>query len=345
MRSSGLIFVALGCGLVASLGVYQYLKAASKQDVTRTVLVATKEININEPLNQENVRIMQWDSQLIPPGSLSELKQVENKFARIRLYPGEPILGGKVMNWDDASGSLKVPKGYRAVSVKVTMEASVSSLIEPGDHVDVIVVVQRSQDTPSMAKTILRAVQVFAVNSQMAKSQDKDKTLEEVRTVSLLVDPDQAEKLSMGQDLGTIRLALRSPGDEMADETMGCTLDRLLGRGDVADTDAGHAALPGQTEAADADEASTSPSPEQDGWTMIVDSPAQTREYRLGVPGQTPRLTGVQDKKAAPNPLATAPASPKPPETPIPAKSATAVEASGSGQPIPRQEATASFRL
>ena len=35
MRSTALIFVALGCGLVASLGVYQYLKAASKQDETR----------------------------------------------------------------------------------------------------------------------------------------------------------------------------------------------------------------------------------------------------------------------------------------------------------------------
>jgi len=345
MRSTGLIFVALGCGFVASLGVYQYLKAASKQDETRTVLVAAKEININEPLNQENVRIMQWDGRLIPQGSLSELKQVENKYARIRLYPGEPILGAKVMNWDDASGSLKVPKGYRAVSVKVTMEASVSSLIEPGDHVDVIVVVKRSQDTPSMAKTILRAVQVFAVNSQMAKSQDKDKTLDEVRTVSLLVDPDQAEKLSMGQDLGTIRLALRSPGDEMVDETIGCTLDRLLGRGDVADPDAGHAALSGQTEAVAADAESTSPSAEQDGWTMIVDSPVQTKEFRLAAPGQTPRLTGGKDKKAAPDSLAAPPASPEPPEAPIPAQSATAAETSGSGQPIPRQEATASFRL
>jgi len=78
---------------------------------------------------------------------------------------------------------------------------------------------------------------------------------------------------------------------------------------------------------------------------MIVDSPAQTREYRLGTPGQTPRLTGVQDKNAAPNPLAATPAGPEPAAAPIPAKSATAVEAPDSGQPVPRQEAAASFRL
>ena len=50
MRSSGLIFVALGCGLVASLGVYQYLKAASKQDETRTVLVVDDDMGFRDNL-------------------------------------------------------------------------------------------------------------------------------------------------------------------------------------------------------------------------------------------------------------------------------------------------------
>jgi len=296
MRSTGLIFVALGCGLIASLGAYQYLKAASKQDETKAVLVATKEININEPLSQENVRTVQWNSRTVPLGSLADLKEIENKYARIRLYEGEPILGAKVMNWDDASGSLKVPKGYRAVSVKVTMEASVSSLIEPGDHVDVIVVVKRSQDTPPMSKTILRAVQVFAVNSQMAKVQDKDKTLDDIRTVSLLVDPDQAEKLAMGQDLGTIRLALRSPGDDAADETRGCDMDRLLGRGDVADPDVGSQGWPPSNEGAAADELAAGTSDGESDWIMVIDSPTSTRTFAVPESGQAPTLTAFVDK-------------------------------------------------
>lgn len=329
MRSTVLIIVALGCGLVASLGVYQYLRAASKQDEARAVLVATKEININEPLTGENVRIAQWPSRQIPQGSLADLKQVENKYARVRLYEGEPILGAKVMNWDDASSSLKVPKGFRAVSVKVTMEASVSSLIEPGDHVDVIVVMKRSPETPPMAKTILKAVQVFAVNSEIAKSPDKDKTLAEIRTVSLLLDPEQAEKLAMGQDLGIIRLALRSPGDETVAETRGCTMERLLGRGDVVGSDGasrGEAVgreepLVGQQGAATA----TGPGV----WSMIIDSPKKTEEYSCELSGKTPRLAVVKDKTKAPS------STPAPgreaqqsPDVTMPPKTAPAVEAS-----------------
>jgi len=330
MRSTVLIVVALGCGLVASLGVYQYLRAASKQDESRAVLVATKEININEPLTEENVRISQWPSRQIPQGSLADLKQVENKFARIRLYEGEPILGAKVMNWDDASSSLKVPKGFRAVSVKVTMEASVSSLIEPGDHVDVIVVLKRSQENPPMAKTILKAVQAFAVNSEMAKSPDKDKTLDEVRTVSLLLSPDQAEKLAMGQDLGMIRLALRSPGDEEVDETRGCTVERLLGRGDVAGGDGANPRSEGgrretpalsETEAANGSGAG--------GWSIVIDSPERTEEYSCDSSGEPPRLTGFKDKTAAPRSLAAPPREFHDPRDPSPApKNGTAAQAS-----------------
>lgn len=135
--------IAGGCGLIASLGVYQYLRAASDQGETRSVLIAAKEVNINQPLNKDNVQVVSWPSHQIPRDALTQPQQIDGKYARIRLYPGEPILAAKVMNWDDASGSLKVPQGFRAVSVKVTVDSSVSSLIEPGDKVDVIVVLKR----------------------------------------------------------------------------------------------------------------------------------------------------------------------------------------------------------
>ena len=330
MRSTVLIIVALGCGLVASLGVYQYLRAASKQDEARAVLVATKEININEPLTKENVRIAQWPSRQIPQGSLAELKQVESKYARVRLYEGEPILGAKVMNWDDASSSLKVPKGFRAVSVKVTMEASVSSLIEPGDHVDVIVVMKRSPETPPMAKTILKAVQVFAVNSEIAKSPDKDKSLAEIRTVSLLLDPEQAEKLAMGQDLGIVRLALRSPGDDTVDETRGCTMERLLGRGDVVGSESqsqDEAERREEEPAVSEEEVAANSSPSE--WSIVIDSPKRTEEYSCDLSGKPPRLAAVKDKTKAPSSLS-APASDaqEPRDVTASPKNTTAVQAS-----------------
>lgn len=322
MRSSALIIVALGCGFVASLGVYQYLRAASDKDEMRSVLVAGAEININQPLSKENVRVEQWPRRQIPQGSLSLLQDIDGKYARIRLYAGEPILSAKVMNWDDASSSLKVPKGFRAVSVRVTMDQSVSSLIEPGDKVDVIVVVKRTPESPAMSKTILKSVQVFAVNTEMGKSPDKDKALEEARTVSLLLDPEGAERLAMGQELGTVRLALRSPDDPLVDETPGCSIDRLFGRGTVADLeDPGLAdGTPARLEPKSVD---TSPA---GGWSMVIESPERAEGYRFEGPSQTPKLdsirykSGTQPPWSAPSPETSQPEEQDPAPAPAPAR-------------------------
>jgi len=306
MRSTALIVVAVGCGFVASLGAYQYLRAASDKDGTKSVLVAVKEININQPLNEQNVRVEQWPSRQIPQGSLGQLTQIDAKYARIRLYPGEPILAAKVMNWDDASSSLKVPKGFRAVSVKVTMDSSVSSLIEPGDKVDVIVVMKRSQDAPAMSKTILKLVQVFAVNTEMAKSPDKDKTLEEVRTISLLLDPEGAERLAMGQEMGTVRLTLRSPDDPLVDDTPGCSVDRLFGRGTVADID-DHAGADSGPAVIDR---GTDSLPNTGGWSMVIESPERTEGYTFDRSGQAPKLDSIRYKSGNQPPWSAQPGEP-----------------------------------
>jgi pilus assembly protein CpaB len=300
--------VAVGCGFVASLGAYQYLRAASDKEVTKGVLVAIKEININQPLNEQNVRVEQWPSRQIPQGSLNQLKQIDAKFASIRLYAGEPILAAKVMNWNDASSSLKVPKGFRAVSVKVTMDSSVSCLIDPGDKVDVIVVMKRSQDTPPMSKTILKAVQVFAVNTEMAKSQDKDaeKALEDVRTVSLLLDPEGAERLAMGQEVGTVRLTLRSPDDPLVDDTPGCSVDRLFGRGTVADID-DHAGVDGTQPTVDS---GTTRAPVGGEWSMIIESPERTEGYSFDGSSQMPKLDSIRYRTGNQQPWSAKPTEP-----------------------------------
>lgn len=154
-----------------------------------------------------------------------------------------------------------------------------------------------------MAKTILKAVQVFAVNSEIAKSPDKDRTLDEVRTVSLLLDPDQAEKLAMGQDLGIIRLTLRSPGDDMVDETRGCTVETLLGRGDVAGGDGASLRQAAPREVPVTSETETANRSIPVGWSMVIDSPKRTEEYSCDLSGTPPRLTNVKDKTAAPKSL------------------------------------------
>jgi Flp pilus assembly protein CpaB len=289
MKSVFLLTVALGCGLVAVVGVLQYIdgaRAAANTAETR-VLVAAKEININEPLNETNVEAISWPQGRVPMGVVRDVRQLEGKLAASRLYPGEPILTSKVMGVDDRSGSLKVPLGYRVVSVKVTSDSAVSSLLEPGDRVDVVAVLRQGRENPTaMAKTILKAVRVFAVNREMDRANGPSESYDEARTVSLLVQPDQAEKLMMATALGAIKLSLRAPDDTGVDETEGCTVSRVLGRGDVADEvdGSGHVGLfPSMGSAADAS-AGSDPA----HWRMQIASPFDVESFRWSAPGQLP---------------------------------------------------------
>jgi Flp pilus assembly protein CpaB len=298
MRPILLIAVALGCGLVATAGVFQYLDKmpGAERVETLPVLVAGKDININEPLDAENVQMAEWPKQQIPLGALSDLKELEGKYARVRLYPGEPILTAKIMGVDDTAGSLKVPVGYRVVSVRVTSESSVSSLIEPGDRVDVIAVLRESRANPlPTAKTILKAVRVFAVNAEMGRSLDRDKTLDAARTVSLLLTPEQVEKLTMASDMGTIKLSLRSPDDAEVAETAGCNADKVYGRGDVADEvlSNGKIDVPGLTSRAIQQPRSVEPQ-----WTMEIMSPQNSQEYNWGKRDDPPEAAKATDSTA-----------------------------------------------
>jgi len=289
MKPIILMTVALGCGLVAAIGVFKQMgknSAASSQEKPVKVVVAAREININEPLTEENVKVVDWPADQKLQGAASEVKDLEGKYARVRLYPGEPILDGKIMGITDASSSLRVPKGYRVVSVKVSLDSSVSNLIEPGDRVDVIAVIRPSRENPTaVAKTILKAVRVFAINSEIVRSLDPDKSPEEARTVSLLLKPEQAEKLMMATELGKIKLAMRSPEDAQLVETSGCTVGDVLGRADVADEvePTGQLALCSTPQPTNVNEGPAY-------WAMVVSSPGNAQKFTWATPDAMPKM-------------------------------------------------------
>jgi len=280
MKPLVLITVALGCGLVAAVGFYQQMDNAGATQETEkvNVVVATREVNINEALTEENVELVQWARDQVLEGTVTSLEELEGAYARTRLYPGEAILSGKVIDSTKPGTSILVPTGYRVVSVEVSLDSSVSNLIEPGDRVDVIVVLRERGETAAMAKTILSAVRVFAVNSHVAPSLDPEESPEDARAVSLILKPDQIEKLMMATEIGTIKLSLRCPDDDEISETEGCGFAEMLGQVSVADdVSDGKVVLDGglsKRQPAQQD-------PSQPYWSMVVQSPGNAHQFDL----------------------------------------------------------------
>lgn len=231
-----LFVIAVGCGLVASIGVSQYMERASgaaKNEVeTKKILVAVKEINIGDKLDGQNVKLEVWPKDRVPDGTITDLEKLADKFPRTRLYAGEPIMTAKLM---DAKGrgseSITIPKGYRVVSVPVTVDTAVSGLLQPGDRVDLLVFFRKNSEIPETGtRTLLRDVNVFGVDGATDRSIDADGQARNLRTVSLLVTPKQAETVMLGKELGTLFLSLRRPDDPTEHISDGETVKSLLGQ-------------------------------------------------------------------------------------------------------------------
>ncbi|MBB77047.1 MAG: Flp pilus assembly protein CpaB [Planctomycetaceae bacterium] len=227
-KSLILIFIALGCGLVASIGISQIMeKDVATANVIETVdvYVARTDLDINTRLSAENVQLEQWPKGKTPTGVVSQLEQLEDKYSLHRMYAGEPILVRKLS--DQATGpSHTIPPGYRVTTVRVQVDEAGGGLAKPGDRVDIIAFLRKGRDVPvTMTKTILRNVRVFAVNDQTERSLDDTGRSVTVKTLSLLVKRDQVETLTLATELGRLRMSLRRPGDELDDESAAADSD------------------------------------------------------------------------------------------------------------------------
>jgi pilus assembly protein CpaB len=143
-------------------------------------------------------------------------------------------MASKLSDGNSGAFSERIPEGYQVFAVKVDPESSLSGLVLPGDKVDVLVFIKADSEARSGRKvtmdlvkqtgtrTILRNVSVFAVNDRIGRNVDEEETIV-AKTVSLLVKPDESERLLLAKQLGTIHLALRKPGDESEFTTTGAT--------------------------------------------------------------------------------------------------------------------------
>lgn len=233
-KSMILIVVALGCGLIASIGISQVMENGGEQEAEpkvekEVIYVAVRDVEQGVLLNPQSVKREEWPKSLVPDGAVRELVDIEGKKTKGRLFPGEPILMPKLVDKNDLNvESDNIPQGMRVVSVKVTVDSSAAGLLKPGDRVDVLVYLRRGTGIPvTTTRTIMKNVSVFAVNAVTEREINDDDSSIRAKTVSLLVSPDQAERITLASELGRIKLSLRRGDDDTDGVTPGATLSNL----------------------------------------------------------------------------------------------------------------------
>jgi pilus assembly protein CpaB len=132
---------------------------------------------------------------------------------RVSLAAGEPIRRSAIVKPGDR-GFLQIVlwPGARAIAIPVATGGASTSLLSPGDRVDVILTQTFNNDPPlarrSVSETVVEGLRVLAIDAVDGKSTGATSGFG--RTVTLEVTPQQAEKISVATELGKLSLVLRS---------------------------------------------------------------------------------------------------------------------------------------
>jgi pilus assembly protein CpaB len=165
----------------------------------------------------------------VPAGTFSNPQDVIGRGLIQPVVQNAPILEG-VMPPKEAGAGLPpiIPEGMRAVSVRVNDVIGVAGYVLPGTRVDVVATVSPTDSHPdTTSKVILTNVQVITAGTKIER--DNDQKPVTVNVVTLLVDPEQSERLTLASTEGKIQLALRNPLDKTAPQTPGIRPAALLG--------------------------------------------------------------------------------------------------------------------
>jgi pilus assembly protein CpaB len=211
--------------LIAVGGLTWYLRSAPPVSPGSTgssielgnVVVTVADLPFGTHLSRDQLSVVAWPVASMPADAFHSVEEVfegSQGFDRVVLKPidkGEPLLKGKISGFGaKATLSREVPAGMRAVSIRVDDVSGVAGFILPGDRVDVMLtrnVTGNSPDSGLATDIILQNILVLGIDQLSDQAREKPVV---ARTATVAVTPEQAQKLALAQQAGTLGLALRN---------------------------------------------------------------------------------------------------------------------------------------
>ncbi len=206
--------VALALGAFVSFTVYRNLQSRTGSDTAPgvDVVIAAGDIQVGAKIEDKDVKVVRFPSGDLPPSCFHLKSSVVGRGVVLPIAKGEFVLPLKLAGENAGYGlpSL-IPPGMRAVSVRVNEVVSVAGFVLPGTRVDVLLTGNPSGASEQQTTTVLENVAVIATGQRLERNAAGDP--QSTPVITLLVSPDDAQKLTLASTQGRIQLALRNPLD------------------------------------------------------------------------------------------------------------------------------------
>ena len=235
-RTLLVLLMAVALAGLATYGVFRTIKSIPVREVevaTRHVVVAAENLPLGTRVSKEQVKVVGWPAATPVEGSFASVDEIVGRGLIQPVQANEPLTESRLAPREAGAGlSPSIPAGMRALSVKVNDVIGVAGFTVPGARVDVVVVVNGGDS--SMARVVVSNLQVLTAGTKYDIEQAKDGQPIPSSVVTLLVTPEQAERITLAQTNGSITLVLRNPLDLAPTQTNGIRMAGLMGSSSTA---------------------------------------------------------------------------------------------------------------
>jgi pilus assembly protein CpaB len=237
-RSIIVLVFAILLGLAAVFVANSYLSGVQQQvdivDKTMVqVAVARVPMEYGTVVSNENIKFVSWPKSSLPEGTFpSRTGLVVPGAPRVALRPievNEPIMKSKLSGKGGrASISAVLQADKRAVAVRVGDVSGVAGFVLPGDSVDVFITRQvegrDGEQQSNITDVLLQNVRVIAID-QNANDNANEPSVS--KTATLEVSQLDAQKLVLGEKVGSLSLALRNVSNQQTEPVLTVSIDDL----------------------------------------------------------------------------------------------------------------------
>jgi len=225
---------ALVAALVISLGITSvfYVRItrtqAASRPKTKRIVAAAVALQPGTPINPENLVEIEWPENVPLEGLIDKKEDAAGHVLMYAVAVHQPVLRRDLASSASLGLSAKIPDGMRATAIKTNEVTNIAGFIFPGSHVDVLVTLRTENNAGSTeTHTVIQNVQVLSTGTKM--DPDPNGKPENVGVVTLLVTPEQSEKLALAQNQGTIHFVLRNGGDSASPDVRPINMAELAG--------------------------------------------------------------------------------------------------------------------
>ncbi len=196
-------------------------------------VAATQDLAAGDSLQKQTLTLIEWPNDRPLEDGFAKTDELVGRTVLYPVSAGEPIRAHYLATAGSGFGlSTKIPEGMRAMSLKTDQIVGVAGFLSPGSHVDVLVTFHTPASPDPITATVLQDVQILATGQKMQP--DPEGKVAPTDVVTLLVNPQDAEKVVLASAQGTVHFVLRNGADHTVVKSHSAELSELSDKASVS---------------------------------------------------------------------------------------------------------------